>query len=141
MSEQLAKQAAPPPPEGEEQVDRSREFMQRLMTGTPMLSVLAVVASLVLGALLIAFTDERVAKTAGYFFARPTDMLQALWDSVAGAYTAMFQGSILNINRIDTLQQALTPVSNTFYYAAPLIIAGLGVAIAFKVGLFNIGGQ
>ena len=141
MSSQLAQQAAPPPAEDDQKVDRTREFMQRLMTGTPMLSVLAVVASLVLGAVLIAFTDERVAETAGYFFARPTDMLQALWDAVAGAYTAMFQGAIFNPNRISTAQQVFTPLSNTFYYAAPLIIAGLGVAVAFKVGLFNIGGR
>ena len=142
MSNQLAQQAAPPPEkEDAPETDRTREFIQRLMTGTPMLSVLAVVASLVLGAILIAFTDARVQETAGYFFARPTDMLGALWEAVSGAYTAMFQGAILNPYRMSTAQQVLTPLSNTFYYAAPLIIAGLGVAVAFKVGLFNIGGR
>lgn len=142
MSNQLAQQAAPPPEkEDAPETDRTREFIQRLMTGTPMLSVLAVVASLVLGAILIAFTDSRVVETAGYFFARPTDMLQALWEAISGAYTAMFQGAVLNPNRMNTAQQVLTPLSNTFYYAAPLIIAGLGVAVAFKVGLFNIGGR
>lgn len=141
-SSQLAKQAAPEPPKDDEG-GRSvgREILHRIMNGTPMLSVLAVLASLVVGAILIAFTNPRVNEAAGYFFARPGDTFAALWQAVSGAYISLFQGAIFNPNRMDTVQQVLTPLSTTLYYAAPLIIAGLGVAVAFKVGLFNIGGR
>ena len=47
------------------------------------------------------------------------------------AYSALFEGSLGSENgRVSTLVQA-----------APLILAGLGVALAFKAGLFNIGGR
>ena len=143
MSNQIAQQAAvpEPPPEDAPRRDVGREILHRLFNGTPMLSVLAVVASLVVGAILIGFTNPRVADAAGYFFARPGDTFAALWQAVSGAYISLFQGAIFNPNRMDSVQQVLAPLSTTLYYAAPLIIAGLGVAIAFKVGLFNIGGR
>jgi ABC-type uncharacterized transport system permease subunit len=47
------------------------------------------------------------------------------------AYQALFQGALGSENgRTSTLVQT-----------APLILAGLGVGLAFKAGLFNIGGQ
>jgi len=42
------------------------------------------------------------------------------------AYVALFSGAIS---------------TSTFVYATPLILAGLGVALGFKAGLFNIGGR
>jgi ABC-type uncharacterized transport system permease subunit len=42
------------------------------------------------------------------------------------AYAALFSGAIS---------------TSTFVYATPLILAGLGVALGFKGGLFNIGGR
>ena len=141
MTGQIAKQTTPDEPIDPESPDRGREILHRIMTGTPMLSVLAVFASLVVGAFLIGFTDPEVGATAGYFFARPGDTFVALWESVSGAYVSLFQGAIFNPNRAATFQQALTPLATTLYYAAPLIVAGLGVAVAFRVGLFNIGGR
>ena len=142
MTDKIAQQATPQPSEPvTDGPDRGREILQRIMTGTPMLSVLAVVASLVVGGILIAFTDTDVADAAGYFFSRPADTFLALWESVSGAYVSLFQGAIFNPNRMDTAQQVLSPLATTLYYSAPLIIAGLGVAVAFWVGLFNIGGR
>ncbi|TFD23086.1 ABC transporter permease [Cryobacterium sp. TMS1-13-1] len=105
-----------------------------------MISVLAVLVALVVGAILIAFTNERVQETAGYFFSRPTDLLQAVWDSVAGAYSALFQGAIYNF-RANSFLTAIRPLTETLTFATPLIAAGLGVGLAFRVGMFNIGGR
>ena len=58
--------------------------------------MLAVVLALIVGGIMIAFTDEDVQAAAGYFFARPGDTLVAIWDAVSGAYVALFQGSIYN---------------------------------------------
>ncbi|MCH1882286.1 ABC transporter permease [Agrococcus sp. ARC_14] len=115
---------------------------QRIMGGNLVMALLAIVTSLIVGGILIAFTDERVQETSGYFFARPMDMLAATWDAVFGAYSALFQGSILNISRADAgFAQLIKPLTDTLNFATPLIAAGLGVAIAFRVGLFNIGGR
>ncbi|MGM1029859.1 MAG: ABC transporter permease [Actinomycetota bacterium] len=115
---------------------------RRIMGGSLVMAILAIITSLFVGGILIAATDERVQEASGYFFARPGDMLGAAWDAVFGAYSALFQGSILNLSRADAgFAQLIKPLTDTLNFATPLIAAGLGVAIAFRVGLFNIGGR
>ncbi|MFX8805437.1 hypothetical protein ABTM67_19875, partial [Acinetobacter baumannii] len=40
-----------------------------------------------------------------------------------------------------TFEAAIRPLTNTLGFATPLIAAALGVALAFRVGLFNIGAR
>ena len=120
--------------------DASRSVLHRLMGGSTLVALLSVVLSIVLGGLLIAVTDERVAETSSYFFSRPGDMLSAAWEAASGAYIALFQGAVFN-PRADTLAASIRPFTETLTVATPLILAGLGVAIAFRTGLFNIGAQ
>jgi simple sugar transport system permease protein len=124
---------APPP-------SRWHTMLRQIATGNALISVLSVILALIVGAVMIAFTDERVQETSAYFFARPADMLGAIWDSVAGAYAALFQGSIYNFRR-DTFLAGIRPLTETLTFATPLIAGGLGVALAFRVGMFNIGGR
>ncbi|MGC5615653.1 ABC transporter permease [Georgenia sp. Z1491] len=105
-----------------------------------LVTLLAIVVALVVGSLLVIVSSPRVAETSTYFFARPWDTIYASIDAVYGAYQAMFRGSIWDF-RADTLTGALQPLSNTLVNAVPLILAGLGLAIGFRAGLFNIGGQ
>ena len=51
--------------------------------------------------------------------------------AIGAAYAAMFTGSL----------GSLSALSETLTAAAPLIFAGLGVALAFRAGLFNIGAE
>ncbi|GAA1749828.1 ABC transporter permease [Agromyces humatus] len=115
-------------------------MLRQIATGNAIISVLAVVLALLVGAIMIAFTDERVQAASGYFFARPGDTLLAIWESVAGAYSALFQGSVYNFRRDDFLA-GIRPLTETLTFATPLIAGGLGVALAFRVGMFNIGGR
>jgi general nucleoside transport system permease protein len=123
-----------PPP------SRWHTMLRQITTGNALISVLSVILALIVGAVMIAFTDERVQETSVYFFSRPADMLGAIWDSVAGAYSALFQGSIYNFRR-DTFVAGVRPLTETLTFATPLIAGGLGVALAFRVGMFNIGGR
>ncbi|MFM9920681.1 ABC transporter permease [Lacisediminihabitans sp. H27-G8] len=136
--------AAPqsPTPVGpvENQPSRFSGVLREITTGNALISVLAVVLALVAGGILIALTDPTVKTASGYFFSRPTDTLQAIWTSVSGAYIALFQGSIYNFGRPD-FAGGIKPFTETLAFATPLIAAGLGVALAFRVGLFNIGGR
>ena len=102
--------------------------------------MLAVVLALIVGGIMIAFTDEDVQAAAQYFFARPTDTIVAIWDAVWGAYIALFQGSIYNFGA-PTFARGIRPLTETLTFATPLIAAGLGVALAFRIGMFNIGGR
>ncbi len=122
-------------------VPRGNQILKEIFGGSAAISVLAVVIALVVGGVLIVMTDDAVAEAGGYFFSRPTDMLAAIWDAVSGAYSALFRGSIFNYLRADDLVAAFRPITETLANATPLIAAGLGVALAFRVGLFNIGGR
>ena len=119
---------------------RGSRFVRELTTGNAAISVLAVVLALVLSGVLIAATDDDVQTTAGYFFARPSDFLSAFWGAVSGAYSSLFQGAVYNF-RVDGFAAGIRPLTDTLNYSVPLIAAGLGVAVAFRVGLFNIGAR
>lgn len=117
-----------------------QRFMRELTSGSILVTVLSVILALVLGGVLIALSDRAVQSAAGYFFTRPGDTFAAAWDSVSSAYAALFTGSIADFSEY-TIGRALRPFAETLTNAAPLIAAGLGVALAFRAGLFNIGAE
>ncbi len=119
---------------------RTNQFLTELLRSSWITTVLAVVAAMIVGGILMAATNDQVRVTAGYFFARPGDMLGAIWNSVYGGYEALFRGAVFN-SRVADFGAQIRPLTNTLGFAAPLIAAGLGVALAFRVGLFNIGGR
>ena len=119
---------------------RSHSVLREIASGDAMAGVLAVVLAVLVGSLMIALTDERVRDTATYVFARPGDFFTATWDAIWGAYTALFRGAVYN-DRVDDVATQLRPLTETLKFAAPLIAAGLGVGLAFRAGLFNIGGR
>jgi simple sugar transport system permease protein len=92
-------------------------FFRKLTTATDwktglVIPALAVFTALVIGAIIIMLT--------GYSFAEAMD-----------AYRALLQGSV----------GSLRAISQTLTEATPLIFTGLAVALAFRAGLFNIGGE
>ena len=114
--------------------------MRQITTGGVAISVLSVVLALLAGSVLIAITNEGVQSAAGYFFARPMDTIGAVWEAVSGAYAALFRGAVFNPNASGFAAQ-IRPLTESLKFATPLIAAGLGVGLAFRAGLFNIGGQ
>ncbi|WP_440708460.1 ABC transporter permease [Herbiconiux sp. YIM B11900] len=131
---------APSAAPGVEPPSRWRQTFNEIIGGSVMISILAVVLAMIVGGILIALTDENVQKASVYFFARPGDTFAEIWKSVSGAYVSLFQGAIFNPKRDDFLQQ-IKPITETLTFATPLITAGLGVGLAFRVGMFNIGGR
>ncbi|MFQ6171522.1 ABC transporter permease [Oryzobacter sp. R7] len=120
--------------------DRARRILTEIVSGSAMISVLAVVLAMAAGGVLIALTDVEVKAALPQVFTAPGPVFGAAWDAVAGAYTSLFQGAVFNPRR-DGLLQQVKPLTETLTFATPLIAAGLGVALAFRVGLFNIGGR
>jgi general nucleoside transport system permease protein len=111
-------------------------------------TVLSILLALVIGAVLIVISAPDVLSKFAYFTARPSDALTASWDLISQAYADLFKGAILDPASIQawadgsgTWQAVLNPISETLTYAAPLVFTGLSVALAFRGGLFNIGGQ
>ncbi|MBW3658349.1 MAG: ABC transporter permease [Actinobacteria bacterium] len=102
------------------------------VTGTSVVvTILAFVSAMVVGALFIALSEEAVRESMGYFLARPTDALSAAWSVSAEAYAALFRGAVGGAYQL----------SETGTAAIPLILTGLAVAIPLRAGMFNIGGE
>lgn len=137
MSEQQTTEATPEeqPAEG-----RSRQLLREIAESSSMVVFMAIVASMIIGGLLIIFADEAVREAAGYFFSRPGDTFAAIGDALGAAYSAMFNGAILNLEA-ESFAGAIKPFTQTLTMATPLIFAGLGLGIGFRAGLFNIGAQ
>jgi general nucleoside transport system permease protein len=162
MSEQApapAPASVPPDEKGAEQgrPPFSRVVLDAIFEGNSVVvTVLAIFTAIVIGGLLIAFTNKTVLSAWGSFFSNPGNAIAQAWDAASGAYVAMFEGSIFNPHTVSALlaQKSLSvafsdgtvsavfnPLSETAVNATPLILAGLSVAFAFRAGLFNIGGQ
>jgi simple sugar transport system permease protein len=87
--------------------------------------VLAITAALAVSVVIIVVSDIELWREFS---------LSALGDAISQAGSAMwalFTGSF----------GSLAAVSSTLAFSAPLILAGLSVAIGFKAGLFNIGAE
>ncbi|WP_427016644.1 ABC transporter permease [Pseudarthrobacter sp. P1] len=116
-----------------------RRIVREIMSGSAVVSVLAVVVALVIGGLLIAFTDVRVTAASGYFFGRPGDFFSAAWEAVSQAYGALWRGATYDPTARNWLGQL--GIFETLTFATPLILSGLAVTLAFRAGLFNIGAK
>ena len=78
--------------------------------------------------------------TATYLLNRPGDFLHATASTLSEAYSSLLRGAVFDW-RATTGVRMIRPITDTLTNATPLIIAGLGMAVAFRAGLFNIGGQ
>ena len=136
MSATVAAKTPAPPPTPSSAPPPATSFWQ----STALPSVLSVVMAMVVGAVLIAVSDDDVRAASSYFFARPGDMLRAVFSSVVEAYGALFRGAVVNLSG-SGVAEVLGPLANTLLFATPLIAAGLAVAIPFRAGLFNIGAE
>lgn len=93
-----------------------------------LLPTLALVTALVIGALIIALSDIDGLRL---LFDDPGAAIGQMSSEVWRSYRALFRGSLGSVNAI----------SETLFAATPLLLAGLGIALGFRAGLFNIGAQ
>ncbi|HLR27531.1 MAG TPA: ABC transporter permease [Ruania sp.] len=119
---------------------RTQQFFHDLFSGSWLVSLLAIVVALIIGAVFIAVADPATQRAAGYFFDRPSDFFANAWGAIADAYQALFRGAIID-PQADTFVRLVRPLTETLVFSVPLILAGLGLAVGFRAGLFNIGGQ
>ncbi|MDR1355802.1 MAG: ABC transporter permease [Propionibacteriaceae bacterium] len=108
-----------------------RNYFNRSLLSDMSTMVLAFIWAFILGAILMVLATPDIMAKASYFFSNPSDFLGAAWDKISTTYQALFVGAFGSVNALGV----------TTAQAVPLIAAGLGVALCFRVGLFNIGGQ
>lgn len=122
-----------------EKEDRFSQALKEILAGGLTRTLLAVVLGFLVGAAFMIGSNPAFIEGLGYFFSRPTDSLTAAWAVVSDGYGALFKGAIYNADA-ETFEKAIRPLTETLRLGAPLIAAGLGIGLTFRVGLFNIGG-
>ncbi len=122
-----------------EKDERFSQAMKEILSGGVTKTLLAVFLGFVVGAIFMIVSNKEFLSALGYFFSRPTDAFGAAWNVVSAGYGALFKGAIFNAEA-ETLEKAIRPLTETLRLGAPLIAAGLGIGLTFRVGLFNIGG-
>lgn len=112
--------------------------------------LLAVLTGLIIGAIVIIVTDPAVVAAFGKFFQAPGAAFAAAWKSISTAYGALFRGSFGSVPEMiralgsgdpAAVRQAFYPITESLTASTPYIFAGLGVALGFRAGLFNIGAE
>lgn len=141
------------------QEEAKRGFFERLFVRegflqSTLVPVLAVFTAMVIGAFIIAFSDPDVLSAWGNVFRDPLGAVSATFLSVWDAYSALFQGAFgspvrmirgfqewLQTGETRGLLEAFRPIGESLVTSTPYIFAGLGVALGFRGGLFNIGAE
>jgi ABC-type uncharacterized transport system permease subunit len=113
--------------------------VKEILAGSFTRTVLSIALGFIVGALFMIGSDKAFIESLGYFFSRPTDAFGAAAAVVSDGYGALFRGAIFN-GEAETFEKAIKPITETLRLGAPLILAGLGIGLTFRVGLFNIGG-
>jgi len=108
---------------------------------------LSISVALLVGAIFIIFTDIEVL---GGLLSDPIGALSLGIGRAAASYSALFRGAFgdpENIGKalasngdIKLWARALRPLVESVVASVPLIFVGLGVSVAFRTGIFNIGG-
>lgn len=108
---------------------------------------LSITVALLVGAIFIIFTDIEVL---GGLLSDPIGALSLGIGRAATAYSALFRGAFgdpENIGKalasngdVKLWARALRPLVESIVASVPLIFVGLGVSVAFRTGIFNIGG-
>ena len=154
MTDEPARHDAPEdtehhPPPDEEPIGKPPQRRSGLLSALRglVLPALALLTAFIVGAFVIVLTDFELL---GMWGSDPVGALGASWSSVMATYGALLRGSIGDPGRlfgaivaldVDELKGALVPLSETIVSTTPLILTGLSVALAFRVGLFNIGAE
>ena len=113
--------------------------LKEILSGGFTRTILSVILGFAVGAFFMIISNREFLQSVGFFFADPLASFRAAGDVVGAGYGALIKGSIYNASAV-TFEGAVRPFTETLRLAGPLIAAGLGIGLGFRVGLFNIGG-
>jgi len=119
------------PPAEPQEIEPPRQRSRSIAVDAVLIPLLALFSALVLGGIVMIFTNPEVARAWASVGRNPGNAISMSWDLVSSAYGALFEGAF----------GSPTAISETLLYTTPLILAGLSVALAFRAGLFNIGAE
>jgi general nucleoside transport system permease protein len=128
-----------------EQKNSLQIFFEELSRGSLIIPILSIISGLILGGIIVALSSEEV------YLVWSDSPLQAMgngFKAAWGSYVALFEGAIGSptkiINAIQggdglEIRRSFNPFFESLVKSVPFIFGGLGVALGFRSGLFNIG--
>lgn len=126
---------------------KSRKGNFRLRLRGIVVPLLAILTALIIGGLIIVLTDDAVYEA--FDEGLGTGLMEAL-TVIGKAYGSFYTGAFGDPVRIirafisgspSQINRAIYPITETLRISTPYIFAGLAVALGFRGGLFNIGGE
>lgn len=106
-----------------------------------LLTLISILLALVIGGVIIALSDQVVRSELPHIFSEPGAFFRDFFLAIRDAYAALLRGAIFDGNNDGTIGGIFGPITSTLHQSTPLILGGLAVALAFRTGLFNIGGE
>ncbi len=130
------------PPEPAKQ-DKVRSGIWRTIS----VPLLAVLTGLIIGGIFIAATTESVYAAFGRgVFVGLGEALRVVGQSYAALFTGSIGSPVRMVNALFSgdgleIRRAFNPFLESLVASTPYIFAGLGVALGFRSGVFNIGAE
>jgi ABC-type uncharacterized transport system permease subunit len=128
-----------------------KEWLSSRLRGL-VVPALSVLTALLIGALVLMFTDQAVYEALGE--GQIGEALGLAFGNLARAYGALYEGALgspfkilealgrwMSGEGLRPLLSAVRGPSDSLVQSVPYIFAGLAVALGFRAGLFNIGAE
>jgi simple sugar transport system permease protein len=139
--------ATPQTPEKAPRPNALDIFLEEVRRNPVTLTILAIVSGLLLGGIVAVLTTETVYSSFGSSFGAG---ISEIFKVLGATYAALFTGSFGQPDVIwaaiesgdwQQINIAFSPFFESLVQSTPYIMAGLAVALGFRVGLFNIGAE
>ena len=145
--EKIIPDAALVPNEPDKKPSGFNVFLEEIRKNSLTVTFLAILTGLLIGGFIAVTTTESVYSAFGTSIGAG---FQEVWRVLVVTYSSLFQGAFGNPADIaaafrsgdaQKINLALTPIGESLVQSTPYILAGLAVALGFRVGLFNIGAE
>jgi len=149
-----SKKSGKPEMENDERTFLDRIAVRKGRFEAILVPLLSIFTAFVVGSILIIFSHPESLKAWGNLFQNPWAVITTSWQVIIDAYRNLLIGAFGDPNQIgeaiktwqatgetQALRNAFRPVSESLVFTTPYIFAGLGVAVGFRGGLFNIGAE
>ncbi len=115
---------------------------------TSVIFICSLISGLFVGAVVIVLSVPASRSAWGQLFSHPGHTFSVTASTLSLAYGALLSGAFgtptalgqaISHSSLATWSFALAPLGSTITTAVPLAISGMGLAIAYRTGVFNIG--
>ena len=136
----------------EEKIDTGKKdflkiFYEEISNSSITIIILAILTGLILGGIIACATTKEIYEAFGESFSKGlTESLKFIWET----YSSLFKGSFGNPEKMIAslssgdsaeIRKAFKPLLESLVTTTPYLITGVAIALGFKAGVLNMGGE